>query len=105
MTTLPKSLKHEQIVSPQGIFISNTQAERDAYRAAALLRLVNGERTSLSGGGKSGSRNWPTSPQDILFELDYADRIASGIPRPQKVVQVLSPQYPVYPQDGIIVVP
>lgn len=79
--------------SPLGIFINNTQAERDAYRVKALARLANGERTSLSGGGKSGSKAWPMSPQDTIFELDYADRIVNGPPRAQKVVQVLNAQY------------
>lgn len=80
-------------MSPQGLFISMTQAERDALRVATLARITSGERTSLSGGGKSGSKAWPMTPQDTLFELNYADQIASGVPRAQKVVQVLNGQY------------
>lgn len=80
-------------MSPTGIFISLTQAQRDTIKAAAIERLTSGERTSLSGGGKSGSRQWQMSPQETLFEIDYANLIVSGVPRPQKVVQVLNCQY------------
>lgn len=82
-------------MSPSGLFLSMTQAQRDTLRVAVMDRLTNGERTSLSGGGKSGSRAWPYPPDQMLFELNYADRIINGPPRPQKVVQVLNHQYPV----------
>lgn len=87
-----------------GIFINFTQAQRDAIRTSALERITSGERTSLSGGGKSGSRQWQMSPQDTLFELDYADQIASGVPRPNRVVQVLNQQYNLR-TDEVVILP
>ncbi len=79
--------------SPTGIFINLTQAQRDALQTAAIDRITSGERTSLSGGGKSGSRQWQMSPQDTLFEINYANMIVNGPARAQKVVQALNPQY------------
>lgn len=82
-------------MSPTGIFNYFTAAERAALRQSAIDRLTSGERTSLSGGGKSGSKAWQMSPQEVLFELAYSAMINGETPaRSQKVVQVLSPQYP-----------
>lgn len=86
--------------SPSGLFVGLTQAQLDTLRAGALQRIATGERTSMSGGAKSGSRAWQMSPQDVLFEVNYAQNILSGIPRPQKVVQILNPQYCV-PNPGL----
>ena len=88
--------------SPLGIFINLTAAERLALRTSAIERMTSGERTSLSGGGKSGSKAWQMSPQDTLFELDYAAMINGETPaRAQKVVQVLNEQYNVTPWDTL----
>ncbi len=79
--------------SPVGLFISLTQAQRDAYRAIALDAIFSGQRISLSGGAKSGTKQFQMSPQDALFELNYADKIASGVPIARQVVQILNNQY------------
>lgn len=82
-------------MSPLGLYINFTAAERAALRASAIDRMTNGERTSLSGGGKSGSKAWQMTPEEVIFELNYAASILGETPaRAQKVVQVLSPQYP-----------
>lgn len=83
-------------MSPTGIFIYFSAAERAALRLSAIERLTSGERTSLSGGGKSGSKAWQMSPQDVLAELLYAAQINGEVPRrAQKVVQNLNPQFQV----------
>lgn len=58
--------------SPRGIFVGLTAVQLQAKIDSALDRIENGDRTSLSGGGKSASRNWPMSPEDVLFEARYA---------------------------------
>ncbi len=93
-------------MSPQGLFIYLTVAERAALRTSALARMTSGERTSLSGGGKSGSKAWQMSPQEVLAELLYAAQILGEVPRrAQKVVQVLNDQYPTTYEASTIVIP
>ena len=77
--------------SPQGLFVGLPQSELDSLRAAAIAAITGGQRTSLSGGQKSGSKEYKMSPQDVLAEVNYAEQ-QNGIkpPRAQKVVQVLS---------------
>lgn len=83
--------------SPSGIFVGLTQSELDDLRTSAIARIQSGERTGLSGGGKSGQKNWQMSPQDVLFEINYAEKMLGNTPRAQKVVSVLNDQYPVDP--------
>ena len=74
-----------------------TQTELDTFRSDAIARITNGERTSMSGGAKSGSKAWQMSPQDILFEVKYAEQMAGSTPRAQKVAQVLNDQFSLTP--------
>lgn len=73
-----------------GIFVGLPQAELDALRANAIAGITGGRRTSLSGGQKSGSKEWQMSPQDVLGEVKFAEQ-QNGMrpPRAQKVEQVL----------------
>lgn len=81
-------------MSPTGIFTGLTQTELDTLRTDALSQISSGRRTSLSGGGKSGSKEWSMSAQDILREVVYAEQQnGTRSPRAQKVVQILNPQY------------
>lgn len=81
-------------MSPTGIFVGLTQTELTTLRTDALSQISSGRRTSLSGGGKSGSKEWSMSAQDILREVVYAEQQnGTRAPRAQKVVSVLNPQY------------
>lgn len=85
---------NEKPMSPTGIFVSLSQTELDALRVDALAQIQSGRRTSLSGGGKSGSKEWSMSAQDILREVVYAEQQnGTRAPRAQKVVNVLNNQY------------
>lgn len=76
---------------PTGILVGLPQAELDELRANALSGITGGRRTSLSGGAKSGSKEWQMSPQDMLVEIRYAEQQNGTLPaRAQKVVQVLT---------------
>jgi len=80
--------------SPLGIYVGLAQSELDEIRAAALERAKNGSRTSLSGGQKSGSKEW-VDPRETLAEVNYAEQQnGTRAPRAQKVVQILSSPYP-----------
>lgn len=71
--------------SPQGIFIGKTVEELDAIIAAATDRILYGDRVGISGGQKSSSFNFAISPQDVLFEANYAKALIVG---PQRVSRV-----------------
>ena len=58
--------------SPSGIFLSLTIDELLALRASAILRVTQGDRTSLSGASKSSGKNFSMSAQDELIEINYA---------------------------------
>lgn len=58
--------------SPTGIFTGLSQSELDDLRSSALDGITSGRRTSLSGGGKSGSKEWQMTPQEVLREVVYA---------------------------------
>jgi hypothetical protein len=73
--------------SPLGIFVGLSQTQLDTLRASALARMASGERTSISGGGKSGSRQWQMSPEKVIFEVQYAERAAAGTGRVYSVTQ------------------
>lgn len=76
--------------APDGTFVGLTQAELDELRASALSQISSGRRTSLSGGGKSGSKEWSMDASDILREVIYAEQQSGTRPaRAQKVVQDL----------------
>lgn len=76
--------------SPCGTFVGYTQAQLDIIKAAALARVNGGSRTSLSGGVKSGSKEW-TDAMNILNEVRFAEQQNGTLPaRVQKVVQVLT---------------
>ncbi len=66
--------------SPSGIFVGLSQVELDALRTSALAGITSGRRTSLSGGQKSGSKEWKMDPQQMLLEIQYAERAAGTIP-------------------------
>ncbi len=81
--------------SPLGIFVGLAQSELDALRTSAIEGITSGRRTSLSGGQKSGSKEWQMSPQDLLAEVNYAEQQnGTRAPRAQKVVSILSAPYP-----------
>lgn len=82
--------------SPTGIYVGYTSVALDALEVGALARINSGSRTSLSGGAKSGSKEW-VDPNQVLVEVRYARQQNGSLPaRAQKVVQVLT-EYP--PQE------
>lgn len=68
--------------SPTGVFTLLTPEELATMRASALSAISGGRRTSLSGGQKSGSKDWPTDPFDILAEVKYAMQKNGSLPPP-----------------------
>lgn len=90
-------------MGPSGIFLGLTQAELDSIRETALSQITSGRRTSISGGGKSGSKEWSLDVRDVLREVIYAEQQnGTRPPRVQKVVQILNEQFlPPYP-DGAV---
>lgn len=60
------------MASPAGIFRSLTTTQLAALETSALERITNGERTSMSGVGKSGSKQWQMSPEQVLIEVAFA---------------------------------
>lgn len=66
--------------SPTGILTDLTAVELDALEVLALARIGGGQRTSLSGGAKSGSKEYPMDPQDLLKEIKYARRMLGILP-------------------------
>lgn len=78
-------------MSPKRIFRGQTAAQLAVIIASALDRIANGDRTSLSGGGKSGSRNWPMSPEDVLFEANAELAILNGTAIPSRTYFDVNP--------------
>jgi len=77
--------------SPSGIFLGLDQTELDEIRANALLQISSGRRTSLSGGQKSGSKEWSISAEQMLLEVIYAEQQnGTREPRVTKVYQTLN---------------
>jgi hypothetical protein len=64
--------------SPKGIYIGESAADLLEIIASAKDRIQNGDRTSLSGGQKSGSKNFSMDAETQLFEARYAYRILTG---------------------------
>jgi len=64
-----------------GIFSSLTADELAALKANALAAITSGRRTSISGGAKSGSKEWQMSPMEILREVKYAEQKLGLIPQ------------------------
>lgn len=78
-------------MGPSGIFTGLTQSELDAIRATALSQITSGRRTSISGGGKSGSKEWSMDVRDVLREVIYAEQQnGTRPPRATPLVQILS---------------
>lgn len=67
-------------MSPSGIYTQLTDAELAVLRADALAAMTSGRRTSLSGGQKSGTKQWQMTPQDMLLEIQYALRQRGALP-------------------------
>lgn len=82
--------------SPSGIFVGSSQAELDALRAAALEAIRTGQWTTVTGGQKTGSKEYQ-NPKETLIEVRYAEQQQAGRGRAQKVYQDLTPQP--YPRD------
>jgi len=82
--------------SPSGIFVGLSQVELDALRVTALAATTGGQRTSLSGGQKSGSKEYQMSPQQVLMEIIYAER-QSGARAPRVDRTVMNTAYPAFP--------
>lgn len=70
--------------SPRRIFRNLTAVQLQTLIDNALDRIANGDRTSVSGGGKSGSKNWAMSPEDILFEANAELAIINGTAKPSR---------------------
>lgn len=68
------------MASPSGIFTQLTDEEIATIRASALSAISSGRRTSLSGGAKSGSKEWPSDPFEILAEVKYALQQRGALP-------------------------
>lgn len=66
--------------SPRGVFTLLSVDELAAMRASAISQIQSGRRTSLSGGAKSGSKEWPSDPFEILAEVKYAEQKLGIIP-------------------------
>ncbi len=64
--------------SPSGIFAGLSLVELQELRADLILRITQGDRTSLSGAAKSSSKNWAMDPQDALVEVNYSIGILTG---------------------------
>lgn len=86
------------MASPTGIFVGLSQVELDALRVSALAGITSGRRTSLSGGQKSGSKEWQMMPQQVLLEVIYAERKARS--RPARVTKTyMDTAYPPCPAN------
>lgn len=49
-----------------------SQSELLEIRASAKAAITSGRRTSISGGAKSGSKEYPGDPYRDLMEVNYA---------------------------------
>lgn len=78
--------------SPRRIFKGQTAVQLAAIIATALDRIANGDRTSVSGGGKSGSRNWPMPPDEVLFEAQWELSVLNGTQRPSRTYFDVQPR-------------
>lgn len=79
--------------SPLGIFVGLSQSELDALRSAAISAFTNGQRISISGGQKSGTKRWQ-DPKETLAEVVYAEQQnGTRAPRAQKVYQTMNDQF------------
>lgn len=58
--------------SPQGIFVGLDRAALEALRDAAILRITQGDRVSLSGAAKSSGKNYSMSASEELREVQFA---------------------------------
>lgn len=77
------------MASPSGIYVGETAASLATIIAAAQARIVNGDRTSLTGAGKGSSRNFSMSAEQMLKEAQYALALLNGT-RASKVVNRLA---------------
>lgn len=66
--------------SPCGIFTLYSAEELAELLIVATAALSGGRRTSLSGGAKSGTKQWDMTPQQMLVEIKYAMRQKRIIP-------------------------
>lgn len=66
--------------SPSGIFTSLSASELTELKANAIAAITGGRRTSISGGAKSGSKEWQMTPQEILREVKYAQQQLGILP-------------------------
>jgi len=55
-------------------FVGLSQSEFNDLRSSALSQSTSGRRTALSGGQKSGSKEWTMSADEILREVIYAEQ-------------------------------
>jgi hypothetical protein len=73
---------------PKGTFRGVSQDDLNILRETALNRIANGDITATSGSGKSTSITYGMTPQEVLSEIMFAERLANGSGLPQRVVQV-----------------
>lgn len=67
------------MASPTGCFVGLDQATLDTIRAGAVAR-INGQVTSVSEPGVSYSKSLGMPVDDVLREVTYAEKAASGRP-------------------------
>lgn len=80
--------------SPSGIFVGLSTQELAELKASALRAITSGQWTSITGGQKTGSKQYQMRPQDVLEEVKFAEQSAGiGRPRAQKITQILSKDY------------
>jgi len=64
--------------SPRGIFVGQSAESLATIRAQAIERLTTGDRVSLAGAGRSSSRTFSMTPEDILREVAFAEGKLNG---------------------------
>lgn len=66
------------MAAPKGIFVGDSMEELQAELVLAKERARSGDRTALSGAGKSSSRSFSLSAEDYLREVRYALGLLQG---------------------------
>lgn len=79
--------------SPSGIFdgLGYTLDELQAFQKIFTEQALFGQRTSVSGGAKSGGKQFQMTPQQGIIEVKFAIVRLTGQYPVNKVEQVLTP--------------
>lgn len=79
--------------SPTGILIGLSQAQLDTIKASAIAALTNGRWTTITGGQKTGSKQYE-DPKQTLAEVRFAEQTNGTLPpRASKITQILTRNY------------